>query len=232
MLHPNAKNRLLSVAPTTIEASWIHPNRGEVTTTVEPDVRWKSQDRPIEYPVIAMELSPESAPQEAFGDRTTDTEIKVARPDDDTIAYERYIGTPMYAHLHITVGVDTSKEGIPAHMLADIIANEVFYEYEYNSDHLHEQGTTEAGEPIDYEWPMRVHMQEDVGVMNMNRMVDKQTVQRRLLEFYVEYHWWRYEEVPATKAMEIEFELVDPAEVQIAQYEQYIDLQDDEWLDS
>lgn len=232
MLHPNAKNRLMRVCPTEIEVQWIHPVTGEDTsTTVEPDIRWKTQDQPISYPVISMELSPEGVPQHAFGDREGDDTIIHPKPNEDEVAYDLYIGTPMYAELHITVAVATSHAGMPDHMVADAIANEVFYEYEYNSEHLHRQGTTQEGEPVDYEWPMAVSKPDDVGIRNLNRVIDGQNVQRRALQFEVEYRWWRHEEVPATDALDIEFELIDPAERTIAEYDKYIDLHDDEWLD-
>lgn len=227
MLHPNAKNRLLRVAPTQVEVSWIHPIREtKQVTTVEPDVRWKRQDQPIDYPVIAMELSPENIPKHAFGDREGADTIKHPVDNDDTVAYDLYIGTPMRAELHITVGVDSSKDGVPAHMIADAIANEVFFEYEYNSDHLHRQGTTDAGEPVDYEWPMSVSMPDDVGITNFNRIVDGQEVQRRQLTFEVEYRWWRHEEVPSTAAVAGTHELYDQSEELLNEFNWRVDFEE------
>ena len=231
MLHPNAKNRLLRVAPTSVDVDWIHPITGEQEgTNVDVDVRWRRQDEPIQYPVISMELSPEGVPQHAFGDREGDDIYKRPRPEVDEIAYEQYIGTPMRAELHITVAVERSHGGIPAHMVADRIANEVFFEYEYNSDNLHQQGTTEEGEPIDYEWPMAVYKPDDVGIRNLNRIIDGQSVQRRALQFNVDYRWWRFDEVPATDKLEIDFEIIDQADRHLTEYEKVIDLNSDEFL--
>lgn len=209
MLHPNAKQRLRRVIyddPETDQGypiGWRSPRTGNyLETTIYPDIRWKDDDIPLDYPLIAMELSPEAVPRRGFLGQEGDDTYYEDKPDDPEIAHIKYSAKPLYARLRMTVAVDKAMqvdgEMIPKHVVADMIAQEAYYRFQFDSDHLNTQGTTADGEFVPYEWPMAVYQERDHGVTNMNRYIDEQQIQRRNLQFRVDYSYYRAEEIEAT----------------------------------
>lgn len=229
MLHPNAKQRLLRVCPTEFDVGWRHPATGEyLEESVEIDRRFQSQDDPLDYPTVVIEIQQEGIPRWAHGDEMGEEIWKVAHPDDDTVAYDKYTGIPLHAIVNVItavksgVKVEPGNPGlgtIPKSVVADSIAYEVFYQYFHNSDHLNEQGTTADGEYVDYEWPMNIENESGEGVTNMNDMTDEQAIQRRVMQMRVNYRFWNEEEVPAT----------DKAGISLGLDKDY-DGEADEWL--
>lgn len=208
MLHPNAKQRLKRVLPETFDLAYRHPEtKDTVETTVDPDIRWVRDEAPAadEYPIIALELSPEGVPRVSHGEQEPQDTYKEYKPTDDTVAYMKYTGKPLYAGLNIIVAVDSGEPMMPARVMADLIAQEAYYQYQFNTDHLTDQGRDIDDQPVPWEWPMAVYQESGEGVVNMNRMRDQQSVQRRAIPFRVDYRFWSVEEIPALDTIAYEF---------------------------
>ena len=204
MLHPNAKQRLKRVVPETFDVGWRHPATDEyIEAEIEPEVRFKEEDFPISYPVVALELIEQGIPRQAFGDEVGEDRYKVPDPSDPEKAYDLYVGSPLYAILSVVVAVDSSHKGIPKNVVADSLAHEVYFQFRHNSDHLNTQGTTADGEYVNYEWPMQIAQESGEGIVNMNDMTDEMAIHRRVMEFRVNYRFWEQREVPATDKAEI-----------------------------
>lgn len=207
MLHSNNRERLIRHCPESVDMEWRNPITGNyVTSTIDVNPYWMERELEPQYPAVAFQLVQEGVPRGSFGGEMGDDTYKEDVPNDDSIAYIKLSGKPVYAELNITVAVKQSHGGIPEDVVADKIAEEVYYQYRHNSGHFEEHGVNADGTLADYEWPMAVTQRGGDGITTNNGMIDEQAVQRRQMIFRIDYRYWREEEIEAVDKVEYQLE--------------------------
>lgn len=210
MLHENAKERIRRVLRTEYDLTYYDRlEQKKVEDTIElnaSQIRWDRSDAPKTYPAIILNFTPEGEPRGEIGHIFEDGVFKEEAPWDDSIAYVQYNAKPMVGTLQVTVAANrehTTPEGdvIPKRVVADSLMMQAFHDYQYESDHLGEQGVDVEGEDLEYAWPMRVRGIVD-GAADTSTTIDDNAVQRRSMPFRVEYAYFAEREVPAVAAIE------------------------------
>lgn len=211
MLHENAKQRIKDLIPREYDIQWLDPLTEESTeTTVDLDhrqVSWANDDSPTPYPAVILNFDPGSTPRGDIGHVFSDGTYKVPRPDDESIAYEQYSAKPMSGTLNVVVATNTDEQGsggslIPKRVIADSIAMQIFQTLEFESDHLTDPGVDPDGEPLAYSWPVHIRGIGTDGMADTSRMLDEQSIQRRHMQWRIDYAYFHEETVPATAAIE------------------------------
>lgn len=211
MLHENAKQRLRRVIPTEYDLTWFDPLLEEnVETSVElghRQIRWDRDDSPTVYPCVILGFDPGSVPRGDIGHIFKDGVYKFPHPTDETVAYTRYSAKPMTGTLNVTVAAHQDEEVpdggiIPQRAVADSIAMQVFQVLQFETRHLHEQGVEPDGVDMEYAWPLTVRGLTTDGMADTSTMIDEKAVQRRHMQFRVDYAYFHEEEVPAVAAIE------------------------------
>jgi hypothetical protein len=208
-LNVNSKERIRREIENALEdatVGWRNPITDEyVEREVDVDVRMKDQPDSKRYPQVTMEFSPDGVPQDRIdlAGPESENEVKIPMPHDDEIAYQRFIGAPMYSVLNVTVTADQSLEPIPQHVVADNLAHDLYTHLAFNTRHLYEYGTTASGEVVPYEWPLEIFTRQGDGIINSPGMVDEKPVAQRNFQLRVEYFFWRDEMVPQLRAAEV-----------------------------
>ena len=210
MLHENAKERLRRAVPTEYDLTWYDET---IDVTVEHtielgdrQVRWDRNDSPPAYPAVILRFDPEGQPRGEMGHMFRDGIYREPHPDR-TVAYREWRAKPMFGLLNVTVAVRsdvTTTEGdlIPRRIVADQMAMWIFDTLEFDSEHLEHQGTKPDGSPLEYAWPMQVQGIGPPGGVDTSTTVDEQSVQRRAMEYGVEYVYYNDRLVDAVQALE------------------------------
>lgn len=184
------------------------------------DVFWAHEDYTPRYPSVSLRLGPTSLPQ-AGGTTLHDWVRKVAKPNDPTIAFERFEGTKLYDVLTVQVSVrddyypDLPNTGRNAHIKAGEFAKELaqtlWVDLKFETEYLNEPGVTADGTPlfgadahVDAEdWAQAMNIEPaSGGITPTTARVDEQHVHRYSMQFNIEYTLTHSVLVEAVEAIE------------------------------